>query len=78
MGHYLLMGVIKKDKIEDAIKAMKQVLKGYDEEMQDLKDKEHDKRVDALLKNPMLLLSKLYGEKPSLTVLKASFKMLNT
>lgn len=45
MGHYLLIGAIKKEKIEDAIKAMKQVLKGYDEEMQGLKDKDYDKRV---------------------------------
>ena len=45
MGHYLLMGVIKRERVEEAIKAMKQVLKGYDEEMPDLKDNEHDERV---------------------------------
>lgn len=45
MGHYLLMAVIKKDKIENAIKAMNQILRGYDEEMQDLKNSSQDRRL---------------------------------
>lgn len=45
VGHYLIMGVIRKDKITAAIKAMKEILEGYDEEMKDLKDSTHDKRV---------------------------------
>jgi len=45
MGHYLIISVINKDKIEEAIKAMTEILKGYNEEMNSLKDKQHDERV---------------------------------
>ncbi len=45
IGHYLLIGIIKKDKIADAIKAMKEILKGYDDEMENLKDSKHNERV---------------------------------
>lgn len=45
VGHYFLMGVIKKDRTEDAIKAIKQVLRGYNEEMARLKDDNFDTRL---------------------------------
>ena len=45
MGHYLIISVIRKEKFRDAINAMKQILNGYNEEMINLKDKQHDERV---------------------------------
>ena len=45
MGHYLIIGVINKQKAESAIRAMKQILAGYNKEMAGLKDKYHDERL---------------------------------
>ena len=45
MGHYFIMSVINEEKVEEAIKAMMEILKGYNKEMADLKEDQHDKRV---------------------------------
>ena len=45
MGHYLLIGVIRRDKIQEAINSMRQILVGYDQEMRDFKDKNYDTRL---------------------------------
>jgi len=45
MGHYLIISVINEEKVEEAIKSMSEILKGYNKEMAILKDGQHDKRI---------------------------------
>lgn len=45
MGHYLIIGILNKEKIEEAITAMNGILRGYNREMNYLKDNRHDERV---------------------------------
>lgn len=44
LGHYLIMGIIRNDKLINAINAIREILRGYDEEMKS-KDMHHNQRV---------------------------------
>jgi len=63
IGHYFLMGVIGRDNIKDAIYAVKEILKAYDEQMKNLKDEEHDKRV--IKYSGMVMIYRVTGSSPA-------------
>lgn len=45
MGHYLIITVINKEKMEEAIRSMTEILRGYNRQISYLKDNRHDERV---------------------------------
>ena len=57
------MGVIGRDNIKDAIYAVKEILKAYDEQMKNLKDEEHDKRV--IKYSGMVMIYRVTGSSPA-------------
>lgn len=74
MGHYLIISVIREDKINEAINAMKHILKGYNEEMDDLKDNNHDGRTVKYA--GMTMIYRIVGSSPAPYIDKSNTELI--
>ena len=63
VGHYFLMMAIRNDKLQEGIKAVRQIAKAYDEEMRPLKDGAHEKR--TIKYAGMTMVYRIVGSSPA-------------
>lgn len=75
IGHYLIMSVIRKDKMFDAINAIRKIMDGYNEEMNLLKDNNHDER---LIKYAgMIILYRISSSSPAPYIDRSNTKLIS-